>query len=82
VVTEAAAIDGGDAPMHGFETLTLAPFDKRLIVTGLLTRDEFEWLNAYHARVRDEIGPLLSGAERDWLMAATSPFEVHHHASK
>jgi len=82
VVTEAAAIDGGDAPMHGFETLTLAPFDKRLIVTGLLTRDEIEWLNAYHARVGEEISPLLSGAERDWLVAATAPFEDHHHPSR
>jgi Xaa-Pro aminopeptidase len=82
VVTEATAIDSGDTPMHGFETLTLAPFDKRLIATELLNRDEFDWLNAYHGRVRDEISPLLSGAERDWLVQATAPFEDHHHPSR
>lgn len=79
VVTEAAPIEGGDLPMHGFETLTLAPFDKRLIVTGLLTPYELDWINAYHARVRDEIGPMLGEADRAWLERATSPFEEHHH---
>ncbi|SMH50121.1 aminopeptidase P family protein [Mesorhizobium australicum] len=82
VVTEAQPIEGGDLPMHGFETLTLAPFDKRMIATELLTREEFEWLNAYHARVCDEVGPLLSGEERAWLEAATSPFADHHHPSR
>jgi len=82
VVTEAQPIEGGDLPMHGFETLTLAPFDKRMIATELLTREEFDWLNAYHARVCDEVGPLLSGEERAWLEAATSPFADHHHPSR
>src|SRR5690606_19001890 len=82
VVTEAQPVPGGDLPMHGFETLTLVPFDKRLIVTGLLTRDEFDWINAYHARVFDEIGPLLGAGERDWLEDATSAFADHHHPSR
>lgn len=81
VVTEAEPVPGGDIAMHGFETLTLAPFDRRLIATGLLTREELDWLNAYHARVRAELGPLLSGEERDWLERATAPFEDHHHPS-
>ncbi len=82
VVTEAQPVEGGDLPMHGFETLTLVPFDKRMIATELLTREEFEWLNAYHARVREEVGPLLAGDERVWLEAATSPFADHHHPSR
>ncbi|MCR5855326.1 aminopeptidase P family protein [Mesorhizobium sp. J428] len=82
VVTEAMPVEGGDLPMHGFETLTLVPFDKRMIATELLTREEFEWLNAYHARVREEVGPLLAGDERAWLEAATSPFADHHHPSR
>ena len=82
VVTEAQPVEGGDLPMHGFETLTLVPFDKRMIATELLTREEFEWLNAYHARVREEVGPLLAGDEQAWLEAATSPFADHHHPSR
>lgn len=77
VVTEATPVEGGDIPVHGFETLTLAPFDRRLVDTHLLTREEFDWLNAYHARVREEVSPLLGPAERDWLERATAPFPAH-----
>ncbi|MBX3574187.1 MAG: aminopeptidase P family protein [Mesorhizobium sp.] len=79
VVTEPEPVEGGDIPMHRFETLTLVPFDKRMIVTAMLTREEFDWLNAYHARVRNEVAALLSAEERAWLEAATSPFEDRHH---
>lgn len=77
IVTEATQIEGGELPMHGFETLTLAPFDKTLIDTHLLTRDEFDWINAYHARVLREIGPALDEADRAWLIEATAPFPPH-----
>ena len=50
--------------MLGFETLTLVPFDRRLIDPSLLTRDELAWLNAYHAEVRRKIEKLLKGADR------------------
>jgi Xaa-Pro aminopeptidase len=82
VVTEPEPIEGGDIPMHRFETLTLAPFDKRMIVTAMLTREEFDWLNAYHARVRHEVAPLLTDDERAWLESATSPFEDRHHPTR
>lgn len=62
----------GEGKFLEFETLTLAPIDKRLIDTGLLDRDELNWLNAYHARVRAEIGPRLSGHDREWLEMATA----------
>ena len=81
VVTEATPVAGGDIAMHGFETLTLAPFDRRMIVTAMLTRDEFEWLNAYHVRVWTEIAPFLSGEARAWLEQATVPFDEWHHPS-
>ncbi len=55
----------------GFETLTLAPIDKRLIETSMLSEAERDWLNAYHVRVRDEIGPLLDEKTRAWLQVAT-----------
>ncbi|ORE98322.1 aminopeptidase P family protein [Aurantimonas sp. 22II-16-19i] len=73
VVTEAEAIAGGDLPMHGFETLTLAPIDRRLIDRTLLTDEELGWLNAYHARVRDTLAADLAAEDATWLEAATRP---------
>jgi Xaa-Pro aminopeptidase len=73
LVTEAEQVEGGENAMHGFETLTLAPFDRRLVKSELLTQDEIDWLNAYHARVRAEIGPLVDGETLKWLEAATAP---------
>ena len=60
--------------MHGFETLTLAPFDKRMLIgPSLLTRDELHWLDDYHARVLAEIGPMVDGETLAWLEKATAP---------
>ena len=73
LVTAAGPIDGGDIAMHGFETLTLAPFDRRLVAPWLMTKEELAWLDAYHARVLAEIGPLVGGATLAWLEAATAP---------
>jgi Xaa-Pro aminopeptidase len=73
LVTEAEEIKGGETAMHGFETLTLAPFDRRLTKPDLLTADELDWLNAYHARAFAEIGPLVDGETLKWLEAATAP---------
>lgn len=53
-----------------FETLTLAPFDRRLIDLTLLDASELAWLNAYHARVLNKVGPRLEVGVRDWLAAA------------
>jgi Xaa-Pro aminopeptidase len=61
--------------MLGFETLTLAPIDRSLIDTDLLSADERAWIDAYHARVAAVIGPLLDGAARDWLIEVTAPLE-------
>ena len=75
VVEPATAIAGGDMPMHGFETLTLCPFDRRMIVAPMLTREEVDWLDAYHAHVLSEIGPILDGADRLWLEQACTPLD-------
>lgn len=72
-VTAPEEIEGGSLPMMGFETLTLAPFDRRLIDIALLTHDERAWLNAYHMQVWSEIAPKLSPAEQAWLACATAP---------
>jgi Xaa-Pro aminopeptidase len=63
----------GDSPFYGFETLTLAPIDRSLIDASLMTPAEVAWLDAYHARVYDEIGPELEEGTRAWLAEATRP---------
>uniref|UniRef100_UPI002811ABDA M24B family metallopeptidase n=1 Tax=Phenylobacterium sp. TaxID=1871053 RepID=UPI002811ABDA len=72
-VTQAEQVPGGERPMHGFETLTLAPIDRRLVVAEMLTTEEREQFNAYHARVRETVGPLLDGEVRAWLDEVTAP---------
>jgi Xaa-Pro aminopeptidase len=73
-VTEAEAVgDGGERPMLGFDTLTLAPIDRRLVDTAMLTPDERAWLDAYHAQVRETLAGQMDDAERAWLEAATAP---------
>ena len=73
LVTEAGKVAGGDREIMGFETLTLAPIDRRLVLPELLSPEELAWLNAYHARVADIIGPELGPLDRAWLEAATAP---------
>ncbi|MGE7956552.1 aminopeptidase P family protein [Pseudomonas sp. NPDC089530] len=55
-----------------FETLTLCPIDSRCLEPSLLTQDEREWLNAYHAEVRRRLSPLLQGAGLAWLNTRTA----------
>jgi len=73
LVTPEEPIEGGDKPMHGFETLTFVPFDRRLIVAENLSAEERAWLDAYHTHVLKEIGPMLDGPTLAWLEAATAP---------
>ena len=73
LVVEAPAIAGAEKPLNAFETLTLAPIDRALIQPDLLTTEERQWLDAYHARVRASLSPLLDPPTRAWLEAATAP---------
>ena len=73
VVTDAAQVPGGDRPMLGFETLTLAPIHRTLIDLHLLTPDELMWMDRYHALVREKVLPLVEGEVADWLLRATEP---------
>ncbi|WP_299626511.1 aminopeptidase P family protein [Pelagibius sp.] len=59
--------------MLAFETLTLAPIDRRLVKSELLTAEEIAWLDGYHARVREVVGAQLDGEDRAWLEQATAP---------
>src|SRR6185437_9860933 len=67
LVTEPEKVAGGDHEVMGFETLTLAPIDRRLVLPELLSAQELAWLDAYHARVLDTIGPELGPIDRAWL---------------
>ena len=71
VVIPAATSDGEGREWFAFETITLVPFDVSLIDGSLLHATEREWLNAYHARVREVIGPLVDSSTADWLEQAT-----------
>jgi Xaa-Pro aminopeptidase len=72
-VTEPAMIEGGERPMLGFETLTLAPIDRRLVVKAMLSSVEIAQVDAYHARVASTIGPLVPADVRAWLDGACTP---------
>ena len=73
VVVEARKIAGAERVMYGFETITLAPIDTRLIERKLLSAEETAWLDAYHARVRKALSPLVDAGTRAWLKNATRP---------
>jgi Xaa-Pro aminopeptidase len=72
-VTEPAMIEGGERPMLGFETLTLAPIDRRLVAKAMLTPEELAQLDAYHARVLAVIGPQAPADVRAWMEQACAP---------
>jgi Xaa-Pro aminopeptidase len=71
-----ADIKGAEKSMNAFETLTLAPIDRRLIDVGMLGKDELDWLNTYHARVRAEVRPALDEATKAWLDQATAELKA------
>ena len=73
LVVEAPAAAGGEKPLNTFETLTMVPFDRRLIDRTMLTAEEESWLEIYHARVAGALVPLVDAETRPWLDLATQP---------
>jgi len=73
VIVEERDIPGREGEWMGFETATLAPIDRALVATELLTEGEKQWWRDYHARVLDVIGPQLEGAALTWLKEACQP---------
>lgn len=75
VVTEPTPIPGGERPMHGFEQLTFAPIDRKLIDVALLTPGERAYVDAYHAETLAKVGPLLDGEAKTWLETVCAPLQ-------
>jgi Xaa-Pro aminopeptidase len=73
LVREAPPVAGAEKALNTFETLTLAPIERRLIDRRLLTPEEIGWLDAYHARVAETLSDDLDLAAARWLDAATRP---------
>lgn len=72
-VTGPAPIHGGERDMLGFECLTFAPLSRDLIDTALLSPGEHAWIDAYHRRVLEIIGPDLEDEDAAWLERACAP---------
>jgi Xaa-Pro aminopeptidase len=73
LVVPAAPVTGAEKELNAFETLTLAPIDRRLVEPSLLGAEDVRWLDDYHARVAATLAPLVDAETRAWLTAATRP---------
>jgi len=73
LVIAAPEPSGAEKPLNAFETLTLAPIDRRLVDVRMLSDKERHWLDSYHARVHEQIAPLVDADTRKWLERATRP---------
>ncbi len=71
LTTEAFTTDFGN--FYKFETLTLCPFDITLFETEIMTDEEIEWVNSYHAMVCERLLPHLDAKAQDWLIRKTTP---------
>jgi Xaa-Pro aminopeptidase len=76
VLVEKREIPGAEGAFLGFETLTFAPIDRALVEPALLTEEEREWWNAYHAQVLQILAPRLEGEALAWLEEACAPLAV------
>ncbi len=73
VVEKLDGVGEAGREFYGFETITLAPIDRNAIDASLLSPDEIAWLDAYHARVRESLTPLVDAETKAWLATATMP---------
>ena len=75
LLVQPADLPQANKPFLRFETLTLAPFNRRLLVASMLTQHERQWIDSYHTRVSQMVGPALGEAERSWLEHACLPLQ-------
>jgi len=73
IVVEERQIPGGERTIYGFETITWCPYERALIDKTMLDAGEIAWIDGYHAKVREKIGPLVEGEAKAWLDEACRP---------
>jgi Xaa-Pro aminopeptidase len=73
VVESRPTPEDGERELLGFETITRAPIDRRLIAPELLDEEERAWVDDYHGRVRSDLIDLIGPDTADWLIRATAP---------
>jgi len=67
ILVEERVIEGAEQEMLGFETLTFAPLDRRLIDVAMLSEVQRAWVDDYHAKVMTIVAPQIEGEALDWL---------------
>ncbi len=55
-----------------FDTVTLVPFDPKLINIKMLDRREKQWLKTYTLDMQEKLAPYLSAEEKAWLEKVNS----------
>jgi Xaa-Pro aminopeptidase len=75
VMVEPREIAGAEKAMLGFETLTFAPIERRLVEPSMLSAEERAWLDSYHDKVLRLIGPQLESDAAAWLQLQCQPLE-------
>lgn len=70
-VTSDGSTDFGK--FYSFEVLTLAPFERKLIDVALLTAEEREIVDSYHAWVYEELYRYLDEGEQAYLQKSCAP---------
>ncbi|OYW82652.1 MAG: X-Pro aminopeptidase, partial [Sphingobium sp. 32-64-5] len=73
VLVEDREIAGAEQPMLGLRALSFVPIDRALVETALLSAEERDWLDAYHAETLRRVAPLVPEDVQDWLTAACAP---------
>ncbi len=67
ILVESREVAGAEQEMLGFETLTFAPLDRRLIDVSILSETQRRWVDDYHAKVMSVVAPQIDGDAHDWL---------------
>jgi len=67
--------EGKTVPMYGFDVITMCPKNRDLIIPEMLSAEQLQWLNDYHATVWRTLSPRLTEEEKKWLRQATEPLK-------
>ncbi len=76
VVRDLKCKNSSNPQMLEFESLTLAPIDRSLVVISMLDGKELFWWEEYHKRVLEAVGPLVDGSTLVWLKKACLPLTI------